>query len=356
MPTGPRLPRFEVRYGIAYTLRKGWRRAGESARLSLSLLSTQRKGGKDMQRAWLRIPWRDWRLIRIWQLLSLTAVCGLYGLAYAEQVSTGDRTTEPDKPVKQYWVPKGEEFSLAVLNGHQPDRLSQKKPIGRHRHTPGATWLPKGSEFPATFERKPTYHQQREATAHQTPHKRRANAHARQAPTIRRTTEWQPRSLPQKHRQQFLRYPLRFTRISSKFSHARFHPILKRTRPHLGVDFAAPRGTPVRAIADGTVQYAGWRGGLGRFVRLDHPGPYGSGYGHLQRIAKGVREGRRVRRGQIIGYVGSTGLATGPHLHYVLYKHGQHVDPLRRQLPTTDESIHLTQPAPPPQFIQIHSP
>ncbi|HEY8514486.1 MAG TPA: peptidoglycan DD-metalloendopeptidase family protein [Candidatus Binatia bacterium] len=127
-----------------------------------------------------------------------------------------------------------------------------------------------------------------------------------------------------------LRYPLEFTRISSGFSTSRLHPVLARRRPHYGVDFAAPQGTPVRAIADGVVTHAGWQGQLGRAVRIDHdaPSPYESVYGHLSRIASNVRVGRKVRRGEIIGYVGRTGLATGPHLHLELNIDGKPVDPL----------------------------
>ncbi len=137
---------------------------------------------------------------------------------------------------------------------------------------------------------------------------------------------------------QFLRYPLKFSRISSVFTTGRFHPILKRSRPHLGVDFAAPAGTPVRSVASGKVVYAGRFGGYGNFVRIDHPGPYASAYAHLQRIAKGVKVGGSVVRGQVIGYVGSTGLATGPHLHFELYKDGNYVNPLTAKLPMVDET------------------
>lgn len=131
---------------------------------------------------------------------------------------------------------------------------------------------------------------------------------------------------------QFLRYPLQFTRISSVFTYARFHPILERTRPHLGVDFAAPLGTPVRAVASGTVIQAGRKGSFGNFVRIDHPGPYDSAYAHLQRITKGIKVGSAVERGQVIGLVGSTGLATGPHLHFALYKDGKYTNPLTAKL------------------------
>jgi murein DD-endopeptidase MepM/ murein hydrolase activator NlpD len=126
----------------------------------------------------------------------------------------------------------------------------------------------------------------------------------------------------------FLRYPVEFTKISSTFSARRFHPILRRTRPHLGVDFAAPRGTPVHAAADGIIRDVHWERGLGRTVRIEHADGYRTTYGHLSRIASSLRLDRPVRRGQVIGYVGSTGLSTGNHLHYGVERDGQHVDPL----------------------------
>ena len=135
--------------------------------------------------------------------------------------------------------------------------------------------------------------------------------------------------------QRFLRYPVRFTRISSVFTKARFHPVLKRKRPHNGVDFAAPRGTPVRAVAGGKVSTAGWGRGFGRLVRINHPGPYITEYAHLNRIDKGIKVGSYVKRGQVIGTVGSTGLATGPHLHFGLFKNGQYINPLSKDLPRT---------------------
>lgn len=143
----------------------------------------------------------------------------------------------------------------------------------------------------------------------------------------------------QRASQSFLRYPLKFSRISSVFTTGRFHPILKRSRPHLGVDFAAPAGTPVRSIASGKVVYAGRFGGYGNFVRIDHPGPYASAYAHLQRIATSVTVGSWVERGQVIGYVGATGFATGPHLHFELYKDGNYINPLTAKLPTIDGTM-----------------
>jgi murein DD-endopeptidase MepM/ murein hydrolase activator NlpD len=113
-------------------------------------------------------------------------------------------------------------------------------------------------------------------------------------------------------------------RISSSYGRRR-HPILGYTRMHAGIDYAAPTGTPIRAVTDGTVQFAGRHGGHGNYVKLSHGGGIGTGYGHMSRIA--VRSGQRVSRGQVIGYVGSTGLSTGPHLHYELYRNGQTVNP-----------------------------
>ncbi len=131
----------------------------------------------------------------------------------------------------------------------------------------------------------------------------------------------------------FLRYPVRFTRISSMFSRSRFHPVLKRNRPHNGVDFAAPTGTPVRAVADGIVEVSGYNGGAGNMVKIRHNQKYQTAYLHLHRISSDVRKGTRVQRGQVIGTVGSTGMSTGPHLHYSLYIHGQYVDPMKAELP-----------------------
>lgn len=131
----------------------------------------------------------------------------------------------------------------------------------------------------------------------------------------------------------FLRYPVEFTRISSKFSTRRFHPVLKRNKPHYGVDFAAPTGTPVRAIAAGQVRMAGWQGGNGNFIKIRHDEIYESGYAHLSRIDPAVKSGVRVKKGQVIGFVGATGLATGPHLHLALYRMGRYIDPLTGDLP-----------------------
>ena len=128
-------------------------------------------------------------------------------------------------------------------------------------------------------------------------------------------------------RRAFLRAPLEFRRISSTFSIGRYHPILHRIRAHKGVDFAASRGTPVRAVGDGVVARAGWSGGYGNVVQLRHMRGYGSRYAHLLRFADGIRAGTRVHQGDLIGYVGSTGLSTGPHLHYEFHSDGRAVDP-----------------------------
>jgi murein DD-endopeptidase MepM/ murein hydrolase activator NlpD len=135
----------------------------------------------------------------------------------------------------------------------------------------------------------------------------------------------------------FLRYPLDFVRITSQFTDARLHPVLKRWRRHLGVDFAAARGTPVRAVASGVVTFAGRNGEYGNHVAIDHQTPYGSSYSHLQRIARGLRRGAAVRKGQVIGYVGRSGLATGPHLHFMLFKNGTYVNPLTARLPSDEQ-------------------
>jgi murein DD-endopeptidase MepM/ murein hydrolase activator NlpD len=133
----------------------------------------------------------------------------------------------------------------------------------------------------------------------------------------------------------FLRFPVAFNRVTSSFSSGRFHPILKIRVPHYGVDFAAPAGTPVRAVADGRVLTAGWNGGNGKFVRLQHDSVYETGYSHLSAVAPSVRVRGWVRQGQVIGYVGATGLATGPHLHFAMYRNGKYVDPLKANLPRT---------------------
>lgn len=127
----------------------------------------------------------------------------------------------------------------------------------------------------------------------------------------------------------FLKAPLKYSRISSRFSPNRLHPVLRIRRPHLGVDYAAPKGTPVSAVADGVVVYKGWGGGGGNTLKIKHAGDLQSGYLHLSRFAKGIQKGSRVHQGQVIGYVGSTGLSTGPHLDFRIWKKGKAVDPLK---------------------------
>ncbi|RMF92646.1 MAG: M23 family metallopeptidase [Nitrospinota bacterium] len=129
-------------------------------------------------------------------------------------------------------------------------------------------------------------------------------------------------------RRQFLKSPLNYRRISSGFTYRRYHPILKRYRPHLGIDYAAPSGTPVVVVGDGIVTWAGWKGGYGRFIRVKHRGNFVTSYAHLSRYAKGIRRGVRVKQGQVIGYVGSTGLSTGPHLDFRLQHNGRFINPL----------------------------
>ena len=134
----------------------------------------------------------------------------------------------------------------------------------------------------------------------------------------------------------FLRSPLNFSRISSGFSFSRMHPILRIPRPHLGVDYAAPTGTPVVSIADGTVISVGWRNGFGKTVLIRHAGSCETQYAHLSRYGKGIRTGAPVVQGQVIGYVGSTGLSTGPHLDFRFRKAGRWVNPLRVESPRAE--------------------
>jgi murein DD-endopeptidase MepM/ murein hydrolase activator NlpD len=134
-------------------------------------------------------------------------------------------------------------------------------------------------------------------------------------------------------RKAFLKAPVRYSRISSRFNPRRYHPILKRVKPHLGTDYAAPYGTEIYATADGTVIEARYTRGNGRYVKIRHDKTYETQYLHMQRFAKGMRPGKSVRQGDVIGYVGATGLATGPHVCYRFWKNGKQVDPLRQNLP-----------------------
>lgn len=135
----------------------------------------------------------------------------------------------------------------------------------------------------------------------------------------------------------FRRYPLDYVRVTSSFSWHRYHPVLHRYRPHLGTDFHAAVGTPVKVTADGTVRFAGRDGGYGIVIMVRHMNGYETRYGHLSRIRPGIRRGVRVRQGQVIGYSGATGLVTGPHLHYEIRKNGRALNPR-----------HVTLPAAPP--------
>jgi len=132
---------------------------------------------------------------------------------------------------------------------------------------------------------------------------------------------------------QFLRAPLRYSRISSRFTQARRHPILNVTRPHQGIDYAAPAGTPLWSVANGRVIYRGWAGGYGNLVKVRHNNGYVSYYAHLSRFAKGLRVGQSVQQKQVIGYVGQTGLATGPHVCFRIAKDGRYFDPARLSMP-----------------------
>ncbi len=130
-------------------------------------------------------------------------------------------------------------------------------------------------------------------------------------------------------RKNILKAPLKFSRISSGFSYSRLHPVHKVRRPHTGVDYAAPSGTPVRAVADGVVTFRGWGGSGGNTIKIKHAGNLMTGYLHLRGFAKGIVVGARVTQGQLIGYVGSTGTSTGPHLDYRIWKNGTPINPLK---------------------------
>lgn len=137
-------------------------------------------------------------------------------------------------------------------------------------------------------------------------------------------------------RRAFLKAPLKFSRISSRYSPRRFHPVLKRMRAHLGTDYAAPRGTPIMSTADGTVIAASYTRGNGNYVKVRHNSTYTTQYLHMTRIAKGIRRGKVVKQGEVIGYVGSTGLATGPHVCYRFWKNDKQVDPYKQDLPAAE--------------------
>lgn len=133
----------------------------------------------------------------------------------------------------------------------------------------------------------------------------------------------------------FLRYPVEYSRISSRYNPRRFHPVLKRTRPHLGTDYAASKGTPIKAAGDGIITERGYTRGNGNYVKIKHNGTYTTGYLHMSRFGK-FKKGQRVKKGQVIGYVGKTGLATGYHLCFRFWKRGKQVDFLREKLPAEE--------------------
>ncbi len=137
-------------------------------------------------------------------------------------------------------------------------------------------------------------------------------------------------------RKAFLKAPLNFSRVSSGFSYARRHPVTRVVRPHTGVDYAAPRGTPVRSIGDGVVIQRGYSGAGGNTVKIRHNSTYTTAYLHLHNYAKGLTTGKRVKQGEVIGYVGSTGLSTGPHLDFRVWKNGTPINPLRMESPPAD--------------------
>ena len=137
-------------------------------------------------------------------------------------------------------------------------------------------------------------------------------------------------------RKAFLKAPLHYSRISSGFSYARRHPVTRRVQPHTGVDYAAPKGTPVVTIGDGVVTSAKYEGAGGNVVRIRHNSVYSTAYLHLSRYASGIRAGKRVKQGEVIGYVGSTGRSTGPHLDFRVWKNGSPINPLKMQSPPAE--------------------
>lgn len=153
-------------------------------------------------------------------------------------------------------------------------------------------------------------------------------------------------------RKAFIRTPVDFARISSRFSNGRRHPILNKIRAHKGVDYAAARGTPIKAAGDGKISLAGRKGGYGNTVVIQHGSRYRTLYAHMQGFAKGIRTGGSVKQGQIIGYIGTTGLSTGPHLHYEFQVNGTHVDPLSQKLPMADPIARNEKP----RFMQLSTP
>ena len=146
-------------------------------------------------------------------------------------------------------------------------------------------------------------------------------------------------------RRAFLKAPLEFKRISSGFSYARRHPVTGQVRPHTAVDYAAPTGTPVVAIGDGTVVSAGWAGGGGNTVKIRHNSVYTTSYMHLSKYGPGIKAGVHVQQGQVIGYVGMTGTATGPHLDFRVYQNGTAINPLTLESPSAEPLPEELMPA-----------
>ena len=137
----------------------------------------------------------------------------------------------------------------------------------------------------------------------------------------------------------FLRDPLKYTRISSKYNLKRFHPVQKRYKAHLGTDYAAASGTEIRSVGDGTVVDAKYTSANGNYVKIKHNDTYTTQYLHMSKIGKGIKKGSRIRQGQVIGYVGSTGLATGPHLCFRFWKNGKQEDWLREKIPPSEPGL-----------------
>ncbi len=135
---------------------------------------------------------------------------------------------------------------------------------------------------------------------------------------------------------EFLKSPLQYKYISSGFTYARYNPITKKVSPHRGIDYAAPAGTPAVSVGDGMVIQAGWNGYYGISVTVRHNDTYKTVYGHFSRLAKGIKNGAKVKQGQVVGYVGSTGLSTGPHLHYEMHKFSSYVNPFKVEIPPGD--------------------
>jgi murein DD-endopeptidase MepM/ murein hydrolase activator NlpD len=146
-------------------------------------------------------------------------------------------------------------------------------------------------------------------------------------------------------RKAFLKAPLNFTRISSGFSYARKHPVTRKVQPHTGVDYAAPKGTPVMTIGDGVVTSVKYEGAGGNTVRIRHNSVYSTAYLHLSKYAKGLKAGQRVRQGEVIGYVGSTGRSTGPHLDFRVWKNGSPINPLKMDSPPAEPIKETSRPA-----------